>query len=478
MRPCTHLVVFTLLVTGALACSDAADPPTTTVPGVQTDVSEAPDVPTTPDAGPNEEVASCTPLTCEALGVSCGAPTDGCGDTLTCGSCGESEACDGSACVPSLCAGYCGLGAGGAEPGVDEADCWCDAECFEIGDCCDNICLSCGDAFGQYCCTPSCGMNVCGDDGCGGSCGSCDAGLSCEAGQCVACEAQCEGKACGDDGCGGSCGTCGDDSQCVDGQCEGCEGSCLPEITITTPPSPFVDYFAKMVDVFGVRLYATSGVSDAKLLHAAHVMAQYLDNDEDGLVDNATAHGAMVNAPGGAALVMFASENELESSGIFNAPLQGTFQDLYANETHPQGSGSHGFDATLEEVLHLVTHAGYSRAYPGIFGEYPGSAIADAMDLARGGQFMSIPPSYPDEAWYHYDDSTCDYGCMVTEYFYWGLTSLLGAQDYRGRCENIAVEWEACTTALMESMDPGLTALLKDPAYSLPTVIPDGSYGD
>jgi hypothetical protein len=35
-------------------------------------------------------------------------------------------------------------------------------------------------------CAPSCGGRACGDDGCGGSCGSCGAAQSCEAGECVA----------------------------------------------------------------------------------------------------------------------------------------------------------------------------------------------------------------------------------------------------------------------------------------------------
>ena len=89
-------------------------------------------------------------------------------------------------------------------------------------------------------CVASCDAKVCGDDGCGGVCGTCDAGFACDAGQCVACTADCEGKTCGDDGCGGSCGTCGEGA-CQLGQCvvdcvpdcagkvcgdDGCEGTC------------------------------------------------------------------------------------------------------------------------------------------------------------------------------------------------------------------------------------------------------------
>jgi hypothetical protein len=35
-------------------------------------------------------------------------------------------------------------------------------------------------------CTPSCGGKSCGDDGCGSVCGTCDEGLACTDGQCVA----------------------------------------------------------------------------------------------------------------------------------------------------------------------------------------------------------------------------------------------------------------------------------------------------
>jgi V8-like Glu-specific endopeptidase len=35
-------------------------------------------------------------------------------------------------------------------------------------------------------CTPSCGTKTCGDDGCGGTCGTCAGGSTCSAGQCVA----------------------------------------------------------------------------------------------------------------------------------------------------------------------------------------------------------------------------------------------------------------------------------------------------
>jgi len=243
--------------------------------------------------------------------------------------------------------------------------------------------------------------------------------------------------------------------------------------------SDFSQYFSKHVDVFGVNIFATAATPDDKVLHAAHVLAQYLDNDEDGSPDNADLSTEMTGRPGGASLVMFATEDDVESSGIFESDLPDRFpmQDLFGEETRPEGSSENGgFDATLEEVLHLVSSKGHSNLYPDTFGEQTGSAIADAMDLARGGQFQGVPASYPQGAWYHYDDPTCDYPCQVTEYFYWALTSILGAQDYTGRCENIAVEWELCTPELVHNGDPAVYGLLTDPSYSLPSVLPDGSY--
>ena len=49
---------------------------------------------------------------------------------------------------------------------------------------------------------PNCVNKQCGDDGCGGSCGTCGGAESCVNNQCV-CQPNCDGKQCGGDGCGG-----------------------------------------------------------------------------------------------------------------------------------------------------------------------------------------------------------------------------------------------------------------------------------
>lgn len=245
-----------------------------------------------------------------------------------------------------------------------------------------------------------------------------------------------------------------------------------PNFTIVANDDNKLKDFNRKVEVFGISIYAVPRVEGEKLLHAANIMAQYLDNDEDGTPDNQTVLDAMLAE--NAFMVMWKSESDL--NGI-DPPDDGIGQDLGADETqidwHNNGKTGR-FDASLEEVLHIITNAGYAQAYPSIFGEDIGSELANAMDVARGGQFTSIPNPYPAEAWYSYDDATCDYRCMVTEYIYWSLTSILGAQA--NRLDEIGHEWKLNTKALVEEQDKLVYELLTDPRYAFPTVLPDGTY--
>ncbi len=243
-----------------------------------------------------------------------------------------------------------------------------------------------------------------------------------------------------------------------------------PNFTIVANNDGILSNFNRKVVVFGVDIYAVPQVGDAKLLHAANVMAQYLDNNEDGTPDNQAVVDRMVAEK--AFMVMWNRESDLNEF-----PSGRVGQDLGNEETNPSyvSSGFSGrFDASLEEVLHIITHAGYSRVYPDIFGEMTGSQIADAMDIARGGQFTTIPNSYPADAWYTYDDNTCEYNCMVTEYHYWALTSMLGAQV--NRLSEIQQEWKLNTREKVETQDPAVFQLLTDTQYALPTVLPNGAY--
>ncbi|MFO0547500.1 MAG: MYXO-CTERM sorting domain-containing protein [Polyangiaceae bacterium] len=113
------------------------------------------------------------------------------------GACGR--ACEGSCPVHSHCEG----------PGV--------GQCVPDGPDCS--------------CFLACQDRACGDDGCGGTCGTCPSGSSCDqAGQCQPdnpqCVPDCNGLECGDDGCGGVCGDCLDGETCdPSGQCVATNGA-------------------------------------------------------------------------------------------------------------------------------------------------------------------------------------------------------------------------------------------------------------
>lgn len=230
--------------------------------------------------------------------------------------------------------------------------------------------------------------------------------------------------------------------------------------------------FNRKVEVFGIPIYAVSEVEDVKLLHAANLMAQYLDNDEDGIVDNQLVLDAMKSK--NAFLFLWKKESDMEN---LEPPSNAEGQDLGNDETVPawHTNGQAGrFDAALEEVLHIITHAGYATAYPEVFGERSGTSLSNAMDIARGGHFETIPNSYPNIAWYTYDDQTCDYSCMTTEYLYWSLSSVLGAQE--NRLSDIENEWKLNTKELVQTKDTTIYNLLVNPEYKIPTKLPDGTY--
>jgi hypothetical protein len=109
--------------------------------------------------------------------------------------------------------------------------CSCTPDCSNKSCGTDLHCNSavCGSCFaGQFCndgagacqCAPQCDGKSCGPDGCGGTCGNCDPGLTCLPGG-TCCTPQCSGKSCGPDGCGGTCNPgCGPGDTCnASGQC-------------------------------------------------------------------------------------------------------------------------------------------------------------------------------------------------------------------------------------------------------------------
>jgi len=72
--------------------------------------------------------------------------------------------------------------------------------------------------------------------------------------------------------------------------------------------------FSQCVSCWGVPIYATAGVPAPKLLHAANVLAQWLDNDEDGVPDCPAVLERLVADD--ASMIMTATPEEMETVGF------------------------------------------------------------------------------------------------------------------------------------------------------------------
>ena len=64
----------------------------------------------------------------------------------------------------------------------------------------------------------------------------------------------------------------------------------IPDFKITTVPGGkykiFKKQFTQHINVFGVRVFGTAKTPSEKLRHIAVILAEYLDNDENGKPDN------------------------------------------------------------------------------------------------------------------------------------------------------------------------------------------------
>ncbi len=238
------------------------------------------------------------------------------------------------------------------------------------------------------------------------------------------------------------------------------------------------------VNVFGVYVVAPESAPLPLVLHTANVLAEYIDNDADGLPDDPAVLEHLVDR--NYIVPVWTSDIREEfwenARGTFCEDNTGMAASMYLFEDAWALGGiaaTGTWDTNLEEVWHVVSDGWYS-AYPAVLGadDVQRSMLTDAMDAARGGRHLTTPELYPDGAWYRYDDPTCDYVCQTHEYFYWILMADIGALDpsITDKCEASRHEWNVCTRAELAEVDPLAFALLQDHGLALPTRIPTGDY--
>jgi len=260
------------------------------------------------------------------------------------------------------------------------------------------------------------------------------------------------------------------------------------KVTWKLKTSP-VKLLPKYTTVFGVPVLASASTTASQFQHVASVLAAWLDNDQDGCVDNPKVLKSMLATKGAHGTQPKSSVIVPGKASDWNAKLQeavgkagySTSAPLYIDEIFTNCSGpaatSACADATLEEVLHVITDTGYAMAWPKIFGmeTTSNSKLTQAMDVARGGKFVTTPDKYPSKAWYTYTDKTYGYSCQANEYIYWAVSAWVGA--LAGRETEIKKEWRFNTRGKLVAGDKKMTAIIEDAStYLLPDVSPDGVY--
>ena len=197
--------------------------------------------------------------------------------------------------------------------------------------------------------------------------------------------------------------------------------------------------------------------------HAAQVTAQWLDNNQDGSIDDDKIAAELKQKT--SILLMSATlwADYPESQDVeekMNASVDGELvtQDLSAEETNP-GNGER--DVSQEEVQHLIQTSGWLAAYPEIF------------DDASGSKLFSLWKTADENKYYVYEDPTCDSGCKTFEFIYKALAVYHNARDDFDRDDEISFTDK-------EDMDdklPGLSQLIESSDYEYAKWMwPDGNY--
>ena len=250
------------------------------------------------------------------------------------------------------------------------------------------------------------------------------------------------------------------------------------------------------INVFGIYVVSTSSIPEVYQQHTANVLAQYIDNDADGVPDDEKIIANLRDR-----LAVFPVWTPELREKVFSEPCDvHTAASMYRGNSDDDSDAwalnggitstnnintrsGVNWDTNLEEVWHLISSA-YYQVYPEYFadgrdcesctGEY--SKLTDALDAARGGRFFEAPSTYPEGAWYTYD---IPYVGQAHEYMYWILMANFNALDpsITTYCENVYAEWRGgCNKEELKQKDVLAYDLLNNYGFKIPTVIPDGNY--
>ncbi len=224
---------------------------------------------------------------------------------------------------------------------------------------------------------------------------------------------------------------------------------------VSNSPLGMFDKSAVIFDA--ITIYGTSGVPVEKLQHAANVTAQWLDNNQDGIIDDKELQQTLIrNNP---TVVMSGTGfGSIQYTQIFTAFSNSVLQDLSAEETNNPSRR----DASQEEIHHIIVNAGWQKMLPEIFSD----------KKATNSKLYKIWKYANDNGYYDYDDPTCDDACKTVEFFYLATAAYLDSQ-----ADLFSDEMRLKTKDALKEKIPGILEIFESNAYIYPIHIwPDGNY--
>ena len=126
---------------------------------------------------------------------------------------------------------------------------------------------------------------------------------------------------------------------------------------IRDPENKLFKNKVKYINVFDcIDIIAMDEILDHKILHVANVIAEWLDNDKNGVIDDNKVYyklkGKKFNDK--ATIIIFTKETDLQFVRNIHETYFIKSNNLFNNNIRPEGFDGTKIDSTLEETLQLV----------------------------------------------------------------------------------------------------------------------------
>lgn len=230
----------------------------------------------------------------------------------------------------------------------------------------------------------------------------------------------------------------------------------------------FKTQLPRYTTVFGIPVLGTTTVNDNAIKHAANMLASYLDNDFDGVADDADLLATFSSGLYGIVVYADATEEASLASTFGAFAVNRTF-GVYQNEMNSYlGDGVSGQrDLASEKILKSMLIPRITGLHPTTLSTTRPTALTDAMDAARGGFEAGGTPgyNYPAFAWYT-DPTGLNYNDLVYEYTYLLVATMAGSLSWRSG--TITSLWDPYTSVLLADDDPAGFSIVNNATYKFP----------